>query len=169
MTLAIILSYAALLLLVAFALLYSHWPRWLKALLVAVVTGFYFYGYDAVHAIWGIPSTDALPERFVMLAAVVEEPTQKTSGALYMWVNPLHEGKAVLQPRVYKLPYSKALHEQVNEGIKKGRDGVSQMGIAEPKVKVGTGTGKGTGFLRPGNDEQEIKIRDLPVPQLPEK
>ena len=167
MTLSIILGYSSVLLLVAMALLWSHWPRWLKGILVFVVTALYFYGHDAVHAIWGIPSTDALPERFVMLAAFVEEPTQKTSGALYMWINPLHEGKSVLQPRAYKLPYSKTLHEQINDGIKKGRDGVSQMGVAEIKAKAGTG--KGSGWLRPGNDEQEVKIRDMPVPQLPEK
>jgi hypothetical protein len=165
MSLAIILSFAVLTLLCALALLYSHWPRWLKSLLVLGVTVLYFHGHDAVHAIWGIPSTDALPERFVMLAAVVEEPTSKAAGALYLWVNPLHEGKAVLQPRAYKLPYSKSLHEQINEGIKKGRDGVSQMGTAEVKL----GSGRGWGVLRPGNDEQEVKIRDLPVPQLPEK
>jgi hypothetical protein len=28
---------------------------------------------------------------------------------------------------------------------------------------------KGIGWLRPGADEQEVKIRDLPAPQLPEK
>jgi hypothetical protein len=28
---------------------------------------------------------------------------------------------------------------------------------------------KGLGWLRPGSDEQEVKIRDLPAPQLPEK
>jgi hypothetical protein len=27
----------------------------------------------------------------------------------------------------------------------------------------------GFSWLRPGSDEQDIKIRDLPVPQLPEK
>ncbi len=165
MTLAIILCYAVLLLLLALALLWSAWPRWLKALLAIGVTAFHFIGYEAVHSLLGIPNTDPLPERFVMLAAVVDEPTPKTPGALYLWVNPLLEGKMVLAPRAYKLPYSRSLHEQINDGIKKGKDGVSQMGTAEVKQ----GNGRGLGWLTPGHDEQEIKIRDLPVPQLPEK
>ena len=63
------------------------------------------------------------------------------------------------------MPYTKKLHTQVEEGTRKGKDGVSQMGTAEAKA----GNGRGGGWLRPGNDEQEIKIRDMPVPQLPEK
>jgi hypothetical protein len=39
------------------------------------------------------------------------------------------------------------------------------VGTAEIKA----GVGKGLGWLAPGNDEQEIKISDLPSPQLPEK
>jgi hypothetical protein len=38
------------------------------------------------------------------------------------------------------------------------------MGTAEPRRGA-----KGSSWLRPGADEQEIKIRDLPAPQLPEK
>jgi hypothetical protein len=48
--------------------------------------------------------------------------------------------------------------------MKKVRQGISQMGSTEPK----TGP-KGFSWLRPGSDEQNVKIRDLPVPQLPEK
>lgn len=165
MVLPLILAYAAMLLLLAFALLWSAWPQWLKGVLVAAVTALYFFGTSAAHALWGVPSTDALPERFVMLAAVVDEPMQKKAGALYLWVSPIEEGRSAVQPRAYKLAYSRALHEQISEGLKKGREGVSQMGTAELKG----GNGSALGWLKPGNDEQEVKIRDLPVPQLPEK
>ena len=73
--------------------------------------------------------------------------------------------RPVLVPRAYKLPYTRKLHRQIEEGLKKGNSGIQQMGVAEAKA----GAGKGLGFLRPGNDEQEIKISDLPSPQLPEK
>ncbi len=164
MTTAVVLSFAALALLCVLALLWSRWPMWLRALLVAGVTGFYFYADDQVHGMWGWPSADALPERFVLLAAVIEEPTAKSKGALYVWVNALENGKPSAQPRAYRLPYAKDLHALLNEGMKKVRQGVSQMGTAEPK----TGP-KGFSWLRPGSDEQNVKIRDLPVPQLPEK
>jgi hypothetical protein len=81
-----------------------------------------------------------------------------------VWLNAIEGGKPVAQPRAFKLPYSKDLHALLNEGMKKSRQGVSQMGTAEPKRGK-----KGLSWLRPGSDEQEIKIRDLPAPQLPEK
>ncbi len=164
MTTAVVLSFAALVLLCTLALLWSRWPAWLKALLVVGVTGFYFYADDALHGIAGLPSRDALPERFVLLAAVIDEPSSKTKGALYVWVHELKDGKPSAQPRAYQLPYAKDLHALLNEGMKKVRQGISQMGTAEPKAGP-----KGFSWLRPGSDEQSVKIRDLPVPQLPEK
>ncbi len=164
MTLALILSFSALALLCVLALLWSRWPAWLKGILVVGVTVFYFYADGVVHQLSGWPSPDALPERFVLLAAVIEEPSARTDGALYVWANAIENGKPAAQPRAYRLPYSKDVHSMLNEGIKKVRQGVSQMGTSEPKVGKG-----GTSWLRPGNDEQVVKIRDLPVPQLPEK
>ena len=164
MTTAVVLSFAALVMLTALALLWSRWPAWLKGLLVIGVTGFYFYADDALHGLSGLPSRDALPERFVLLAAVIEEPNAKSKGSLYVWVNELKDGKPAAPPRAYRLPYQKDLHALLNEGMKKVRQGISQMGTAEPK----TGP-KGFSWLRPGSDEQNVKIRDLPVPQLPEK
>jgi len=165
MTLTFILVFVLFAVLVALALVFSNWPRWLKGLLALGVTGFYFWGYGSVHSLLGIPSTDALPERFVMIAAVVEEPSPKYEGALYVWITPIEENKSVLQPRAYKLPYSRPVHEMIVEGMRKGRDGVNQMGTAEAKA----GNGKSSGWLKPGNDEQEVKIMDLPTPHVPEK
>jgi hypothetical protein len=100
----------------------------------------------------------------VLLAAVIEEPTKTSSGALYVWVNALEGGKPVREPRAFRLPYTKDMHSLLNEGMKKVRQGVSQMGSAEPKAGR-----RGLAWLRPGSDEQNVKIRDLPMPQLPEK
>ncbi|MEY4754691.1 MAG: hypothetical protein RJA44_2366 [Pseudomonadota bacterium] len=164
MTLAVVLSFVVLAALAVLALLWSRWPGWLKGLLVAAVAVFYFWADEAVHQMWGWPSTDALPERFVLLAAVIEEPSNKSSGALFVWVQALENGKPVRAPRAYQLPYAKDLHALLNEGVKKSRQGVTQMGTAEPRAGK-----KGLSWLRPGSDEQVVKIRDLPAPQLPEK
>jgi hypothetical protein len=164
MTLPIILSFAALLLLCLLALLQSRWPAWLRGLLVVGVSAFYFYADSAIHTLWGWPSGDALPERFVLLAAVIEEPTAKREGALYVWVNAIEDGRPAAQPRAYQLPYAKDLHALLNEGLKKVRNGIAQLGTAEPKVGR-----KGLAWLRPGSDEQQVKLRDMPLPQLPEK
>jgi hypothetical protein len=148
----------------ALALVASRWPGWAKGLLVAGITGLYFVADAGLADVWGWPSRQALPERFVLLAAVIEEPGKTSPGALYVWVNRLDNGRLARQPRAFKLPYSKELHALLDEGMKKVRQGVSQLGSAEPK-----GGPKGFSWLRPGNTEQNVKIRDMPVPQLPEK
>ena len=101
MTLPIILSFAALLLLCTLALLQSRWPAWLRGLLVVAVSVFYFYAEGAIHTLWGWPSGDPLPERFVLLAAVTEEPGPRRDGALYVWVNAVEDGQPAAQPVSY--------------------------------------------------------------------
>lgn len=157
-------AYVALAFLALLALVSSRAPRVLKAMLVAGVTALYFWGAAVLDGVWGWPSRQALPERFVLLAAVIEEPKQTDPGALYVWVNALENGKPARQPRAHRLPYSKELHRLLDEGMKKTRQGVSQMGTAEPRSGP-----RGLSWLRPGAEEQNVKIRDLPSPQLPEK
>ena len=165
MGLAIVLSFTALVLLLVLALVSSSWPGWMKGVLVIAATALYFFGNDAVHQIWGVPSADALPEHFVLLGAAVDEPTTQGKGSIYLWVSVPREGSARLEPRAYRVPYTKELHTQVDIGVRKGRDGIAQVGTAEAKA----GHSNSLGWLKPGNDEQEIKLRDLPSPQLPEK
>ena len=125
---------------------------------------FYVHADEVAHQMWGWPTTDAMPSRFVLLAAVIDEPNTKSAGALYVWVNALENGRPVPVPRAYKLPYTKDLHAMLSDGMNKARQGVSQLGTAEPKVGR-----RGSPWLRPGNEEQVLKIGDLPMPQLPEK
>lgn len=165
MTLTLIIAFAIFVFLFALAIVFSAWSRWLKGVLTLGVVAFYFYGYQAVFSLLGNPSNDPVPPRFLLIAAVVEEPRPKYEGAVYLWVTPIEDGKQGLEPRAYKLPYMRALHEKINEGMRKGRQGISQMGVAEPR----SGMGKGPSWLNPGKDEQEIKIMDLPTPQVPEK
>jgi hypothetical protein len=157
-------TYVALALLAGLALVFSHWPKVPKALLVIGVTALYFAADRGLSDAWGWPSRTALPERFVLLAAVIEEPSKQSPGALYVWVNALENGRPAREPRAFKLPYAKDLHSLLDEAMKKVRQGISQMGAAEPKSGP-----KGFSWLRPGGEEQNVKIRDLPVPQLPEK
>jgi hypothetical protein len=156
--------FVALAFLLGLACMASSWPRGVKALLAVAVTAFYFFADAAFGDVAGWPSRHALPERFVLLAAVIDEPAKNRPGAVYVWVNALENGKPAREPRAYQLPYTKDLHALLNESMKKTRQGVSQMGTAVPKQGK-----KGLGWLRPGADEQEVKIRDLPAPQLPEK
>jgi hypothetical protein len=85
-----------------------------QGLLVAGVTLLYFFA-DARWNLWGWPSRQALPERFVLLAVVIEEPAKGKEGALFVWVNAIENGKPTAQPRAYRLPYTKDLHALLGE------------------------------------------------------
>ena len=93
MTLTLIIAFAIFVFLFALAIIFSGWPSWLKAVLTIGVAAFYFYGYSAVYSLLGNPSPDALPIRFLLIAAVVDEPRPKFAGAIYLWVTPIEEGK----------------------------------------------------------------------------
>ncbi len=150
--------------LTALALVWSRWPAWAKGLLVVGVTLLYFVADRTLDARSGWPSGATLPARFALLAIVAEEPTPKQAGALYVWLQPIEGGKTSSAPRAYRLPYTRDLHSLLGEAMKKNRQGISQIGTAEPKAGP-----RGYSWLRPGSDEQTVKIRDIPVPQLPEK
>jgi hypothetical protein len=150
--------------LTALALVWSRWPVWAKALLVAGVTVLYFAADRAIDARSGWPSGATLPARFALLAMVVEEPTPQQAGALFVWLQPIEDGKTTSAPRAHRLPYTRDLHSLLGEAMKKTRQGVAQIGTAEPKAGP-----RGYSWLRPGSSEQVVKIRDIPIPQLPEK
>jgi hypothetical protein len=160
----ILWAYVALVFVTALALVYSRWPQWAKAVVAVCVGVLYFFADASLNHVWGWPGRQSLPERFVLLAAVIDEPSKTRPGALHVWINALDNGKPATVPRAYTLPYSKDLHSLLNEGVKKSRQGISQLGSAEPKAGP-----KGLAWLRPGSDEQNITIKDLPAPQLPEK
>ncbi len=156
--------YVGLAFLAGLALLFSSWPRWARGLLVLGVAGLWFAAAALLDGVWGWPSKGALPERFVLLAAVIEEPGKTSAGAVYLWVNAMEGNQPGAQPRAHRLPYNKDLHALVNERLKKVRQGITQMGTAEPKRGR-----QGLSWLRPGGEEMNVKISDLPSPQLPEK
>jgi hypothetical protein len=156
--------FVALAFLLLLALVASPWPRAAKVLLLLAVTGLYFGADQALRQVWGWPSRDPLPDRFVLLAVVADEPRGPLPGALYVWVNALVDGRPLPEPRAYALTYSKDLHARLDVGMKKARQGITQMGTATPMAGR-----QGLSWLRPGAVEQEIQVRDLPLPQLPEK
>lgn len=157
-------AYVALVFLAALAVVVSRWPRPAKWAIVAATFGLYLLANEQLDAVWGWPAKVSLPPRFVLLASVIEEPGAKSPGALYLWVNAIEQGKPAAEPRAYRLPYAKDLHAVLDEAMKKQRQGISQLGTTEPIAGRA-----GLSWLRPGSNEQQVKIRDLPAPQLPEK
>ncbi len=163
----LVIVYALLAFLLLVLCLATRWRWWVKAGGVVLVTGFYLLAHGTFLGMAGWPSDDRLPEKFVLLAAVFDEPSPARghAGAIYIWVNPMKDNQPLAMPRVHRLPYEKDLHRILGDGIKKARDGNTQMGSTEPIRGQG-----GFSWLRPpGNDKLQIKLSDLPRAQLPEK
>jgi len=163
-TTMLLLAYVALAFVAVLACIASSWPRWSKALMVLGVTALYFFAEQALDTAWGWPSRNELPERFVLLAAVIEEPSASHDGAVYLWANPMADNKPAERPRAYQLAYTRDLHTLVDDSMRKVRQGITQIGSAE--IVKGQ---QGLSWLRPGKNQQDVKLRDMPSPQLPEK
>lgn len=165
--LLLVLVYALLLFMLVCLCLATRWHWALKGVMVLLVSGFYLFGHHTLQGIAGWPSDDRLPKRFVLLSAVFDEPSpgRGHAGAIYIWVNPMKDNEPLEMPRVHRLPYEKDLHRILGEGLKKAREGNTQIGSTEPKRGQG-----GLPWLLPASsDLVEIKLTDLPRAQLPEK
>ena len=165
--LLLVIVYALLAALLLVLCLATRWHWGVKLGGVVLVSGFYLLSHGTLQGIAGWPSDDRLPERFVLLAAVFDEPSpgRNHPGAIYIWVNPMKDNQPLAMPRVHRLPYEKDLHRILGDGIKKAREGNTQMGSTEPFRGQG-----GFAWLRPTtNDRLQIKLSDLPRAQLPEK
>jgi hypothetical protein len=161
------LAYALLAFLLLILCLATRWSWRLKAALVVLVSSFYLFHSQVLRSVAGWPADDALPARFVLLSAVFDEPSPARghAGAIYIWVNELREQQALSLPRVHRLPYDKDLQRILGEGLKKAKDGNTQIGSAEPRRGQG-----GLPWLRPASEDKvQIKLSDLPRAQLPEK
>jgi len=136
---------------------------------------------------WATP--DALPAEFVVIGADVIEPKKTTGdpGYVYLWIKIIdkdtdqdrilswmgyHAGPG--EPRAYALPYSRKLHEQVNQIQQMLRDGKMVKG---QNGKPGEGDGikdkdgdkdgsSGEGDM---SQEQEIEFHELRPGSLPDK
>ena len=161
------LCYALLAFLLLILCLATRWHWSVKTAMVVLVSGFFIFNSQTLRGLSGWPAEDSLPEKFVFLSAVFDEPSpgRDHPGAIYLWLNPMKDNQPLEMPRAFKLPYEKDLHRILGDGVKKARDGNTQLGETEPRRGQG-----GLAWLRPAsNDNVEIKLRDLPRAQLPEK
>jgi hypothetical protein len=115
----------------------------------------FYLGYIAA---MGWPVAAALPEKFKFLAAEVHEPDADVGdqGYILLWARPTDER----DPRAYRLPYSRSLHEQMEEARQRGQHGM-------PVYMMRKGRKGGTLYpnLRPDThfDNQE-KLDFIPPP-----
>ena len=160
------IGFAVLAFLLLCICLFSTINKKAKLLLVIVTSAAYFISFDALKMTQGWATPDSVPAKFVLLAAVIEEPVKdKTKGEIFVWLQELVDNKPQGEPRAFRFPYEKGLHSLFEDGIKKTRNGNSQIGSLEPLRGP-----KSNNWLRSGGDEPpKVRLGDLPAPQLPEK
>lgn len=141
-----------------------HWV--LRLLLVLVVSGSYWLAYQGWDRAQGWPSTNPVPEKFLLHGAVIEEPDKEkgVDGTIFLWVTDLSTFVPADQPRAYVMPYTKRLHGKAQEALRQMRNGQLQLGTVQ---------------LEPGARQQSdgnageipllIEFSNLPKQALPEK
>lgn len=163
------LAYAALGVVVLGLNVYSRWPLWVKLGSIAVVTGFYFVTWQSLQGVLGWPARVDLPDRFILLSTSIHEPNKSTGepGRVHLWVTPVGaDDRPMDQPRAFELPYDDTLHSRLEEAKKEMRNGVMQIGKAEPSTGEQEDATDTTRFSR---REQDVSFEKMPDPALPEK
>jgi hypothetical protein len=161
------LLYVAIALMLLVLCLATSWKRWVKVLMIVLVTGSYFLATFTFEEMLGWPTPRMLPEKFAIVSAVIEEPNKERGldGAIYLWITPLDSNRPSTVPRAYKLPYLKDNHSQLSEAQRKSRQGIRQIGVVER-----AGGGSGSAWYKVNVDNKiKLRVSDAPITRLPEK
>jgi hypothetical protein len=132
----------------------SRGPWWLKLPAIVVTTAFTFLVWRALDSFTGWPTDAAPPARALLLSSTVDEPN-----AIYVWVIGYDRGGALgyrpdtVEPRGYRLPYSRALHAEIDRATALAKQG-RQVELSRPQA----GRGSSTGRMR-----ASIVVRAVPV------
>lgn len=113
----------------------------IKFIAVFVITGFYMIQYESLQQYTGWPSTDDLPEKFVLIASDVHEPNQKTGekGVMYWWIR--DSANVDQPPRVYQLSYQPEVHKKAEQVIDEQKKGSQYVGRKAGSHSASAGQG----------------------------
>ncbi len=167
--LLLILCYAVLGFLLIGLCLFTRWPMILKAAGIVVVTGFAYLSYDALLGMLGYPAQARLPERFVFHGglAIAPDKNKQDKGVIYLWVSEINADGPSKLPRAYAVPFDKEFNTQMNEAIRRSREGLVQLGqTTESLTREGSSA---VSRVLATNLPQRIRFKDMPDPALPEK
>ena len=102
----------------------SRGAWWLKLGAIVVTSAFTFAVWHALETFSGWPTEDTPPARALLLSSAVDEPN-----AIYVWVLGYDGGGLLdyrsrgVEPRGYRLPYSRALHAEMDRASALARQG----------------------------------------------
>ena len=153
--------------LVAVVLVATRWGVLAKLGLSLALLASLWAGHQRMLAWSGWPTAQVLPTDFLFLTAVFDEPVPKNQhpGGIVMFVHPMQDGVLSEMPRAFRLPYDKDLRATLEDGIKKARDGYTQLGRTQRRTDVGGWAA----WRSPRAGDVRVVLRDVPRLQLPEK
>ncbi len=160
-------AYVALGVLVLALNIRSGWPLWVRLGCIVLISALYFVTWHSLQDLRGWPARMALPHHFLLNASSVIEPdeSQGAAGRIYLWITPIVNDEPSGIPRAFTLPYDRELHTRLERARDAMRNGQLQMGTADRS--------DGERVVSEDNtfapDHQNIELRDLPEPMLPEK
>lgn len=160
MEIMLILAYAIPLVFLIWLWLHQGMSVRVKLFVSLLLPLFYGLHWQGLQDYRGWPASQALPERFELIAADVVEPTpdNQQQGHIYLWLRLTDDG----QPRAYGLPYSRKLHSMLFETKKRVAAGFQQVGLLRSEDQHG-GNGAEVGY---GN---YLEFVDMPKQALPPK
>jgi hypothetical protein len=133
---------------------------WLKLTAIVGTCAFMFAVWHALDSFSGWPTDERPPAHAVFLGGSVDEPD-----AIYVWLIPAKEDGPLsykasgAEPRAFRLPYSRRLHQEVDRGNKLAKAGAAVQFELQGKARGGEAR-QGRGGPR---------ISRLPPPALPRK
>lgn len=135
-----------------------HWRIKAGAILLTTVCALSFF--VGLEQLLGWPSAATPPARFHFHAALVREPARSANppqtGAIYLWLSPSRpRGETQDPPRAYAMPYSRALHEQVERARQQMQGGARVEGRARRSGDAAA--------------SQQVELYEAPPPVLPRK
>lgn len=149
----------------------GYW--WLKSIFILLILSFGIGLWSSLSDLSGWPTSKDIPDRVIVHWLLVKEPSKlgNDSGGVYIlateidskneakkseiskWLTPFISKQRPIEPRVYRLPYSKELHKKAGEAMRliKANKSVIGEGLAgfgsgfKEGNKKGQGQGNGDG------------------------
>lgn len=188
-TLAIVIAFIALFVLLLWLIINVHGKWWLKLFAIVGTLSFCLVVWNALGSYLGWPASPPLPRKAIFIWAEIQEPDPRSGdpGAIYLWLvaiqqkesdspNPLAYFPEAKDPRAYRLPYSRELHEALLKALwmrGRGRTVIMDDGEGEASGdESDEGDGAEGGDGRGGEGQAPYRDRrfyELPPPKLPDK
>lgn len=174
---AIPVGFAILAAILCWFLAHAKGSWWLKAALIVLLTGFGLETWRALDSYAGWPARETLPKRSLLISAMVREPnpSRNDPGAIFVWVQPLSlpdTGAFTYrpvsgEPRAYRLRYTRTMHESVAQAMQAMREDGRPIVLERDGLPNEGGDGQGRSLY--GEEDDGLRLYDLPPPDMPPK